>query len=782
MIKNKMYSLINLTGLTIGMTCFILIALFIQFELSFDRQHENADRIYRIAQQQKGNEYGGSNYFALAPLPLSEAMKKDFPEVQAVTNLNVNGALLIKDETTFVQQGLYTDPSFFDVFMIPVIKGIGKEALEDPNAILLTESLAKKLFGTASPIDQTLLLTRQNTMTVKGVVADPPKNQHFTYDYIVSLGITGYYSDDIGQWASNNYHSYLKLADGHNYKDLERKMAVYEQFTKPAYKGQGFKFYPEFMLQPIIDIHLRSDMNAEIGTNSDIQYIYLFALIGIIILALASVNYMNLATTKSAQRAKEVGMCKVLGAHRINLIFQFLGESFLLTLFSFSLALALSVLLLPLFNELLGKNIPFEILGSKWIIAAMLLLALVIGILSGLYPAFFLSRVSPIKALKGNFLRGYKEGALLRNTMVVGQFMVAIGLGIGSMVIYQQMQFIQNKKLGYNKQQVVHVPYFQAEVSEKEDMIRETLLKHPKIHKVSLSTQLPLNVRSNGPVNRWEGNPDEDQLHLFRSYVDYDFIDLFKMKLVEGRNFSKDFASDSTAYILNESAVKALGWKKAVGKEFNDGKVIGVLQDFHLQTFDRSIEPLFMILRNEDFNRAFGQVILKIDMDNYAVTKDFIEKTLKEAVPLTPFEVQFMEDSYAQLYDEETKLGAAFNVFAFLALFIAAMGLFGLVSFHVLQRTKEIGVRKVLGSSVSNIVGLISKDFLKLVLLALAIAGPLAYYFTYGWLEQYAYRIDIEWWFFALVGLATLGVAFITIVLQSIKAALANPVKSLRAE
>ncbi|PIA81723.1 hypothetical protein BFR04_13395 [Gaetbulibacter sp. 4G1] len=783
LIKNKLYSVINLTGLTIGMVCFILIALYIQFELSYEAHHEKADRIYNIVQQQKGNDYRGTDLFAVAPMPMRNALKEDFQEVEAVTNVNIRGSLLIHNDKSFSERGLYTDEDFFNVFTVPVIEGIGKEALKDPDIILLTESLAKKIFGNAPPLNQTIVLNSLQSLTVKGIIADTPKNQHFDYDYIVSNKLSSTFLADENNWSSNNYHSYLLLSKGADYKNLEANLSIYDKFTKPIYESVGLKFFPQFFLRPLKNIHLYSNMNVEMSQNGDIKYVYLFGLIGLIIIVLASINYMNLATSKSAERAKEVGVSKVLGARKGHLIMQFLGESFLFTLFSFLIALCLSLLLLPAYNVLLGKDIPFTILGSWWVLVGMLLIALLLGVLSGLYPALFLSGVSPVKALKGNFLKNHKKGELLRNSLVIGQFVVAIALAIGSVIIHQQLGFIQNKKLGYNKDMVVHVPYWEKQISEKEEVIKAELLNHSKIDKVSISTQIPLDLTSQGPVREWEGNVDNKEMWIYRSYVDYNFMELFEMELIEGRGFSREFATDSSeAYILNESAVKKLGWKTAVGKKFDDGRVIGVIKDFHLQTFDFAIEPLYMTLRRQHFTRNFGHVILKIKMDDFENTKLFIEKTMKAVVPLAPYEVRFMEDSYIALYEEERRLGKAFNIFTLLALFIAGMGLFGLVSFQVLQRTKEIGIRKVLGSSITGIVTLLVKDFLRLVIMALLIATPIAYYFMYNWLQGYAYSIDIEWWVFVLVGFLACGVAFATISFQSIKAARSNPIKSLKTE
>ena len=443
----------------------------------------------------------------------------------------------------------------------------------------------------------------------------------------------------------------------------------------------------------------------------------------------------------------------------------------------------LAYLLLPRLNELLNIEIPFELLSNWWMLSSMLILVLIIGVLSGLYPALFLSGVSPIKALKGTVLSSYKDKALLRNGLVIGQFVAAITLAIGSVIVHQQLQFIQHKKLGYNRSQVVHVRYGEEKITNKADHLRTQLLSNPKIRKVSISTQLPMNLHSQGPVDSWEGNNNNNQLFVYRGYVDYDFMDLFEMELVEGRGFSREFATDSAqAYVLNESAIKKLGWKTAVGKKFNDGFVIGVVKDFHLQTFDLAIEPLFLTMHRDGWNRKHGQVILKVDMEDYKTTRSFITKTMNSIAPLAIYNVHFMEDSYAQLYKSETRLGKAFTIFSLLALFIAAIGLIGLVSFQVLQRTKEIGIRKVLGSSAMGIVQLLTKDFLKLVIIAMVISIPIGYYLMHHWLESYAYSIQIQWWVFVVVGASILGISFITISLQSLRAAATNPVKSLRTE
>ena len=777
--KNKMYSLINLTGLTIGMTCFILIALFIQFETSFDKNHEKANDTYRVISQQFGNEFQGTDLFAVTPLPLGNAMLSDFPETRLKAAIETRSTILNKGENTFNAQGIFTEQSFFDIFDIDIYAGIGKQALKSPENILLTKSLADKLFGNAPALEQTVFFDRNKPFTVKGIIADPPKNQHLKYSFIASFGVDQNFVQNLTLWDSNCCHTYVVLESGSDAEALTEKLRKYEKLTGPKYEKLGLQA-PKFILQHIKDVHF-SNANMGMSTTTDVRYVYLFSAIALIILLLAVINYMNLTTVQSALRAKEIGMTKVLGAKRTQLIVQFLGESFLYTIISFILAIGLAFFLLPFFNDLFDKDISFEPIGNQWLLMVMFVTAIIIGGLSGLYPAIFLSAVSPIRAFRANFLKNPK-GSILRNGLVVGQFTAAITLAIGSIIIYQQLQFVQSKNLGYNRDHVIHVPYGQKEIGEKEDVIRNELLSHPNIKEVSISNQIPIGSQNQGPINFWEGNNTKEQLFVYRSFVDYEYLNLFDMEMVEGRKFSREFAMDEQdAYIINESAVKALGWDKAVGKKFDEGTVIGVVKDYHLQKFNLSIEPMYLKMRYK-WQKAFGEIIMKVNTENFEETRNFIIKKLNASVPTVPFDVRFLDETYTQLYNKEKRIGSMLNIFSLLALFIAGMGLFGLVSFNVLQRTKEIGIRKVLGSSVSGIVHLLARDFLKLVVVALIIATPIAYCFMNNWLQDFAYRIEIEWWVFVLVGFGAISIAFITISFQSIKAALANPVKSLRAE
>ncbi|UOY08070.1 ABC transporter permease [Muricauda sp. SCSIO 64092] len=775
LLKHRVFTLINIGGMTIGMVCFILISLYIQYELSYDGHHEKADRIYRVSQIQKGNNFRGTDRFALAPQPLAPALKEHFPEVEAATTLQVREALFSHGEQTFYERGLFADEHLFEVFTYPIKEGMGKEALQNPNTVILTESLAKKYFGEDSPIGKTLHFENNRPLTVKGIVWDFPKNQHFDFDYITSFQNLPWYKDDVGRWGSNNYRAYMVLTEGYEYKELEAKLGLLGTYYKDSFK-------PIFFLQPLRDIHLRSQINFEISANSDIRYIYLSAFIALVILLLASINYMNLASARSAGRSKEVGMRKVLGAKRTQLVNQFMVESILITFFSFGLAMGSVYFLLPVFNQLIDQQVSLDLKGNRTVFGIMLSIAIILAGLSGLYPAILSSTINPIKALKGGWFKKGKDGAFLRNILVVGQFTAAIVLAIASVVIHQQLEYIQNKKLGYTRDQVVYVPYRQADFYERRDALKAELLKHPQIEKVSFASSLPLNMQSQGVVDTWEGNGGEEKLWIYRNYIDHDFIDLFEMSLVEGRNYSPEHPTDSTvSIILNESAVKALGWESAIGKTFDNKQVIGVVEDFHFQPFNLAIEPMFLSLGTER-RSAYGNIVIKTTMKDWDNSLAHVQRTLKTFLPKVPIEHRFMDESYNQLYRSEKRFGEVFNIFTCIALFIASIGLFGLVAHSILLRTKEIGIRKVLGATVSNILGLVSKSFLRLVLLSAIIAVPIAWLGMDRWLEDFAYRIHLDWWIFLSVGSLALIIAFFTANAQTIKVANRNPVHALREE
>ena len=485
LVKQRLYSSINLLGLTVGMTCFILITLYIQYELSYDTHHENADRIYRVYQQQKGNDFKGTDLYGVTPAPLARVMEETFPEIEVATNVRAKWDMLSYQDKVLSPRVLYVDEKIFDIFDISILSGIGAEALQNPNSILLSESLAKKYFGEESPLEKNLIFDNERPLTVKGIFKDVPKNQHLPFEYIVSFENSKQFKRDEkeGKWDSNNYLTYVLLSEGTDYQLLESKFSVFDKLTKAAYKNLPFQ--PAYFLQSIKDIHLTSNINFDPSTAADLRLLYLLTSIAFIVLLLAAINYTNLATTTSIKRSKEVGIRKVMGAQKIQLITQLLSESFLLTSISFVLALGLVYLLLPLFNNLIDQPISFNIMGGRWLLIGMLSTALLIGVLSGLYPAFFLSTVSPAKAFKGNFLNNAGQGIGLRNILTIGQFTAAIVLTISSVVVYQQLQYIQNKKLGFNREQILYVPFWFEEIDKNSEIIRNELRSHPNVKKSS---------------------------------------------------------------------------------------------------------------------------------------------------------------------------------------------------------------------------------------------------------------------------------------------------------
>lgn len=779
--KHKFFAAVNIAGMTLGLTCFILIALYMRYESSFDKHHHQVDQIYRVAQQQVGNDFKGSDRYAFSPLPLAPAIKETISGVEAATSLEIRQALFVHNNQGLYEQGLFTEPAFFEVFSHEEFDQTGKTILQDPSAIILTHTLAKKYFGDESPIGKELLLEGEQVLTVQAIIKDPPKTQHFQYDYITSIKNLPWYQDDVGYWNHNNYHAYIRLAAGTAPSQVEQQMQQFDKYTEGAYRT--FSFRPEYFLQPVKDIHLHSNINAEIATNGDIRYLYLSACIAIIILLLASINYMNLAATRSAGQAMEVGMRKVLGAKRTQLISQFLTESILIVTFSFSLALMLAYLFTPVLNQLLDIHVQFEITQNPMLMLGLFLMAILIGSLSGLYPAIASSAAKPIYALKGKWFKPHKDGTLLRNSLVVGQFAAAIVLAICSVVIYQQLQFIQEKKLGFSREQVIYLTYSQVNLHPQSNAIRQELLRQPGIKNVSFANGLPLNLGCNTIISDWEGRNGDEELYIFCNYVDYNFLDLFEIELIAGRNFSPTHPTDtSQGYIVNEATLRKLGWESAIGKRFRDGKIIGVVKDFHFQPFDLAIAPLFMSYRNVNRGRHFGHIAIRTQAGQEEQIIPNLKKTMNSFLPEQPFDPRYMDESYQELYEAERRFGQVFSLFTFIALFIACMGLFGLVSHRLVQRTKEIGIRKVLGATVTHIVAMVSADFLKLVLVSAVIAIPLAWWGMHTWLQDFAYRTTLQAWVFAGVGLLAIGLAFLTVSMKAVQAAMANPMDNLRSE
>ena len=784
LLKQKRYALLNLAGMTVGLTCFFLLTMYIQYESSYDQQHSKADRIYRVVQRQEGNMFQGTDEFALSPCVMVPTLLEDYPEVENGTTISFSNTLFTHDQEAQYELGLFADSAFFEVFDYEVLHGSADEALKDLDALVLSASMAEKYFGDENPIGQTLRVRDTRLMTVKAVVADPPTNQHFGFDFIMRLENYGPYPDDASRWkwVSNNYRAYIVLPAGYDHQRLTEKMAALTDPARAYY--EDFSFYPEYFLQPLTDIHLRSQLNMEIRNNGNIMHLYLAGGIALVILLLALINYVNLTTARASQRVREVSVRKVLGAARRQVVGQFFVESLIVIGSSLFFAITLAVLLLPAFNESLGVAISWRWLGSAQLLLGAASILFVLVLLSGLYPAILSSMAQPVQAIRGTVLREGGKRQWLGRALVIGQFAAAIILALGSIVIYQQLQYIQQKNLGYDRDHIVHIPYRDQDVMDKGETFRAELLKHPGIEGVSFASQVPLESENQGTAREWEGNPDGAELPIYRNFVDYDFLDLFEMELIAGRNFSRAHPTDQEqAYLLNETAVKAVGWtrEEAVGKAFMEGHVIGVVRDFHFQPFDLAIEPMFIILQNE-YTSRYGNIAIKIRGDQQTEALAHIEEAMQDLLPLVPYDLRFLDESYNQLYVTETRFGEAFTLFTGLALFIACLGLLGLVTHQVLHRTKEIGIRKVLGASVPSLVALLSSAFLRQVLLAALIAAPVAWLAMQRWLQNFAYHVELQPWVFVAVAFGTLLLAFLTIGTQSIRAALANPVDAIKTE
>ncbi|MEX0722305.1 MAG: ABC transporter permease [Gracilimonas sp.] len=775
--KKPGYSFINVTGLGIGLSCFIIIMAYISYEFSFDQFHDKADRTYRVVTQQPDNFYLGSNHFATTPAPLENAIAADFPEVETATTIAKSSLYLSVEDKAFNENGIIASPSFFDVFTFPLYEGNPETALTSPNSIVLTTTLVNKFFGDESPIGKTITTNDGKEFTVTGVIEEVPENSHFSFDFITPASSDERYAQNIEEWRNSGWFTYIVLREGTNATQLQ---AQFPEFIA-KYSSTNHKYY----LQLLTHIHLRSDINFELSANNSITYIYLFAGIAILVLLLAAINYMNLAVAQSMRRAKEVGLRKVIGAHRGQLVTQFLSESMLSAFIALLLALVLSDLALPLFDELVERPLSISFLQDPTYLAIILGSTVISGLISGCYPAFFITRLQPNKALKGGH-GNINNQSNLRNLLIVGQFGASIILVIGSIVIYQQMQYVQTTDMGYDREHILTLNVQDSQIKNQFETIRQQLLQNPRISEVAASDKLPNNIEAQTVLQDWDGSEDpEQEQSIYITGADYNFIDLYDIEIVKGRDFSKGISSDTTqgAYLLNEAAVKALGWNidSAVGKSISswggEGTVVGVVQDFHMHSLHMQIQPLTIYLDPD----RFRFISLRLQPGNLSQTVNHIMETFTEFSGY-PISYSFLDDVFDDQYKSEIKLNEIFTYFTLLALFIAALGLFGLAAYSAEQRTKEIGIRKVMGASVANIVALLSKDFVKLVILGFIIAIPIAWYAMNQWLADFAYRIEIGPGIFVLAGAAALVIALLTVSWQSIKAAIANPVDSLRSE
>ncbi len=789
LLKNKGLFSINIFGLALGIASCLIIILFVTDEMSYDRYNEKADQIVRVVL--KGNFNGEVVNEAIVMTPVAETMMEEFPEVQSATRLKkINKPKVTFNNTTYRNGTFaYVDPNFFEVFTLPIIKGNNTTPLNEPNTIVLIQEEATKYFGVQDPIGKVLDIDDLQ-FKVTAIIEKIPNNSHFHFDMLASM--VGYKEAKKTSWTHGDYHTYLILKEGYNYKDLESKLPPFiEKYMGPEMKQEIGMSFNEFtkdnqiglFLQPLTDIHLKSDFTSAstLEQGGDIKVVYIFSAIALFMLIIACINFINLATASATKRAKEVGIRKVLGSKRKQLISQFLTESFMASIMAMVLALIFVAIVLPLFNNLSGKELAITYLFSPKILLVLISLLIGISFLAGFYPAFYIASFKPILALKSKFSRSGKSEDI-RSGLVVFQFVVSVGLILAVIIVDQQMSFIKNKDIGYDKEQllVLRESYF---LGNNKAAFKNKILKDPRVTQVTTAAFTPAGTSDKYVSGIFINQQFNRRVNVYN--VDEQYIPTMGMTLVKGRNFSKEFGTDSLNIIINETAAMKLGFGdvplgKTLTRDTNNGKqnlrVIGVVKDFHFQSLHKKIEPLIML------NNPYGGLIVKAKIKDMSGLIESISTLWNSFDIGEPFNYSLLDESYNTTYLKEQKLGTILRSFALLTIFVACLGLFGLVTFTTEQRFKEIGIRKVLGSSILQIVTLLSKDFIKLVLVSFVIAFPLGYYLMNKWLEDFAYRIEIHWSTFVMSGLITIIIAFITISFRSINAAITNPIKSLKTE
>lgn len=790
LIRNKIYSVLNIAGLSIGLTCFALIALWVNDELSYDKFNSNYDRIVRLTGMEKRET--GIIESAVSSAPMAKALKDDYAEIENTVRFDMHEELVMQNGQQILQPGiLLTDPSIFDIFSYRLTKGDVHSALNEPYSIILTQSSAKKYFGEDDPMDKALIIYmndstgRGASYTVTGVMPDPPKNAHFTFTMLASFKTVEVANPDvmtIDGWGDASFYTYLLLKKGVDHKALSNKIS---QFYR-KYIGDRFDIWRHiyfYKLQLLSDIHLRSNLQYEIAATGNAKQVYIFSTIAIFILLLAGINYTNLATARSVNRAKEVGIKKVIGAGKRQLLLQYLFESVFTAILALILSLVLAVLLQPLFYKLTGKDL--SLFSFPMLLLFLISTTVFLGFVSGIYPAIILSGFKPIGILKGAF-KSSGRGIVLRKTLVVSQFVITIILVTGIIIINSQMSYIKHKDLGYDKDGLIFLRvHGNTDVINGYNAFKNEILSNPLVSDAAVSNTLLGSLGSGGSETvDINGNPL--QVNTSRLRVDADYLKVHGIKLIAGENFGIHAGTDSIRpVILNENAVKKFGWKDAetaIGKSFimgdQPGKVIGIVKDFHFSTLQHLISPL-VIFPSQD---RFSRITLKADVSKLPQTTAWLEKTWRKNFPSALLDYSFSENVFEEQYREEEKFSKIFLYFSILSLLIACLGLYGLISYATTQKTKEIGIRKVLGATANGIATMLSGVFLKLVLFACIIAMPVAWYIMNRWLEDFAYRTHISWWMFAIAGSLVLLVALITVSFEAIKAAIANPVKSLRTE
>ena len=778
LVRHKLFSGLNIFGLATGMACSILIFLWVQDELSFDKFNRNSDHIFRLTSKI------GDVEAAVVPPSLANSIKSQVPEIKNATRISAVQKMITADTKKFNEKRiLYADTNFLQIFNYPLLKGNAATVLSSPNNVVITEATAKKYFGSADEaMDKIIYIDNDikgTSLAVTGILKNTPSNSHLQFDILIPIDLYDRVSNPAGAWSNFDVYTYFQLKD--EIKSSSSVISHIEKQVNDILKKNLAEFDAALFAQPLTDIHLRSHHMLDVDGQGNSQHVKIFSLVAIFIIIIACINFMNLATAVSGQRAKEVGLRKTVGALRPQLIAQFIGESLLVSFISLLLALSIVFLVLPLFNQVAEKSISFGFLNLK-ILLSLLGIAVATGLISGSYPAFFLSSFNTVKALKGVKLLQSRK-SFFRNGLVVLQFSISVILMISTLVIYKQLQYIRNRNIGFNKENLLYMPMPEVgDLKNNKDAMKATLDQYPDIRNYTFTDNLPTNLTS-GMQLAWRGMAPGTQAIAYRLKVDERFANTFGMQMAAGRFFSKDFGGDDSSYVVNETALKVMNMKlsEAIGKSisFNDREapIIGVVKDFNFKPVQQPVEPLVM---RSNFGGGF--VVMRTTSANFQRVIGSLQKSFHNVYGDYPFSYGFVNEDISKLYRTEQRMGNLFNVFSVLSILISCLGLFGLVTFTTQRRIKEIGIRKVLGAGEVGIVAMLSKDFIKLVALSLVVAFPVAWWFMNEWLDDFAYRIHISGWVFVLAGVCALLVALITISFQAVKAAIANPVKSLRTE
>ncbi len=775
LLSNRMFSLINIAGLALGMTCSLLIMLWLKDELRKDKFHAKNERLYRVMENQF---YEGSiSTFESTPGILAENIVKDFPEIQMASQfLWEEQPLFTVGDIFDKEKGRYVQKDFLRMFSFKLVKGDPNTALARPDAIVISKKLASKYFKDQDPIGKLIKVDNENSVIVTGVLEEIPKASSLKFDFLMSYDLWWKRNDWAKEWGNNGPRCYVMLAPN---ASIDKVNAKIKNYIKTKNKESNV----ELFLQNYGESYLYSKWESGKQAGGRIEYVRIFSIVAVIILIIACINFMNLATARSLRRAREIGVRKVVGAGKRQLIGQFIGESLFVSFLAICLSLLIVALLLPSFNALTDKKLALDFADPSFIFL-LLGLTLVTGIVSGSYPALFMSSLKPIVVLKG--MLKFKPGATyFRKGLVVFQFALSIILILGMIVIYRQIDYIHNKNLGFAKEDLLYIP-IEGALQKTYPTFKEELLKQPGIKFVSSAQDSPLEVGSSTQGVRWPGK-DTTKLILFSNNpITYDYVKTMGIQLIDGRDFDPSYSLDTNNYLVNEAALKKIGYKYPIGKELtmwgDKGTIIGLMKDYHHNSLHVPIEPLILRLFKKSWNSYWGNVIIRTEKGKTKEAIASMEKLYKQFNPGFPFKYFFTDEEIAKNYKAEHTVSKLSKYFAFLAIFISCLGLFGLVTFTAEQRVKEIGIRKVLGASVPGIIQMLSKDFIKLVLIAAVIAFPVAWWAMNRWLGDFEYRISIGWWVFVVSGIAAVLIALLTVSFQAVKAAIANPVKSLRTE